>query len=251
MIPSRRRTLGSGEGDGCCAHAPADSRLQNGGKRICDLYDVKPSKFGQVDSYQSLAGDRMTRIFNGIDVNMSGRFGNDATLAGGIAFGNTLADNCGIAVDSPQDLRFCRTAYGWSDDVQVKINGTYPLPWGLRTSYVFQSVPGFPILANYVVTSALAAPSLGRNFSAGASGTSDVALVEPNTAFDNRTNMLDLRFSKRFRLRRTSITGNVDLSNVFNANTPQYLNTQYAPEWLNVTNALSTRVVRLGVQIGF
>ena len=237
--------------DEYCIATQADSRLPNGGQRICGLYDVKPSKFGQVDSYQSLAGDRMKRVFNGIDLNTSGRFGNGATLSGGVAFGSTLADNCGIAVDSPQDLRFCRTSYGWSDDVQVKINGTYPLPWDLRASYVFQSVPGFPILANYVVTSALAAPSLGRNFSAGASGTSDVGLVEPNTMFDDRTNMLDLRFSKRFRLRRTSITGNVDLSNIFNANTPQYLNTQYGPEWLNVTNALSARVVRLGVQIGF
>jgi len=237
--------------DEYCIAMPADSRLPNSGQRICDLYDVKPSKFGQVDSYQSLAGDRMTRVFNGVDLNVSGRFGNDATLGGGVAFGNTLIDNCGIAVDSPQDLRFCRTSYGWSDDVQVKINGTYPLPLGLRASYVFQSVSGFPILANYVVTSALAAPSLGRNFSAGASGTSDVALVEPNTMFDDRTNMLDVRFSKRLRLRRTTITGNVDLSNIFNANTPQYLNTQYGHEWLNVTNALSARVVRFGVQIGF
>jgi len=70
----------------------------------------------------------MKRVFNGVDLNVSGRFGNDATLGGGVAFGNTLIDNCGIAVDSPQDLRFCRTSYGWSDDVQVKINGTYPLP---------------------------------------------------------------------------------------------------------------------------
>ena len=62
-------------------------------------------------------------------------------------------------------------------------SGADPLPWDLRASYVFQSVSGFPILANYVVTSALAAPSLGRNFSAGASGTSDVALT-PLTVVD-------------------------------------------------------------------
>ncbi|OFW00743.1 MAG: hypothetical protein A3I61_19485 [Acidobacteria bacterium RIFCSPLOWO2_02_FULL_68_18] len=237
--------------DEYCITAPVDPRLPASGQRVCGLYDVKPSRFGQVDSFQSLAGDRMKRIFDGIDLNVSGRFGDGATVGGGIAFGNTVTDNCGIAVDSPQDRRYCRTVYGWSDDVQFKINGTYPLPWDLRVSYVFQSVAGFPVLGSYVVTSALAAPSLGRNFSAGAQGTSDVALVEPYTMFDDRTNMLDLRFSKRVRVRRTSITGNVDLSNVFNANTPQYLNTQYGPQWLNVTNALSARVVRLGVQVGF
>jgi len=248
---TENRAVTPADFDEYCVAAPTDSRLPNSGQRICGLYDVKPAKFGQVDSFQSLAGDRMKRIFNGIDVNTSGRFGNGATLGGGIAFGNTMTDNCGIAVDSPQDLRFCRSVYGWSEDVQFKINGTHPLPWNFRASYVFQSVSGFPVLANYVVSSAVAAPSLGRNFSAGARGTSDVALVEPNSMFDERTNILDLRFSKRVRLGRTNITTNIDLSNALNANTPQYLNTQYGPQWLNVTNALSARVVRLGVQIGF
>ncbi|MBI4887906.1 MAG: TonB-dependent receptor [Acidobacteria bacterium] len=237
--------------DEYCITAPVDSRLPDSGRQVCGLYDVKPSKFGQVDDFQSLAGDRMKRVFDGIDLNLSGRFGNNATIGGGVAFGNTVTDNCGIAVDSPQSLRYCRNVYGWSDDVQFKINGTYPLPWDLRASYVFQSVSGFPILANYVVTSAQAAPSLGRNFSAGPRATSEVAVLEPNTLFEKRTNMLDLRFSKRFRMGRTSMTGNVDLANVFNANTPQYLNTQYGPQWLNVTNAVSARVVRLGVQVGF
>jgi hypothetical protein len=29
------------------------------------------------------------------------------------------------------------------------------------------------------------------------------------------------------------------------------VNPQYGPQWLNVTNALSARLVRLGVQVGF
>ena len=85
----------------------------------------------------------------------------------------------------------------------------------------------------------------------GATATVEVELLEPYTHFEDRTNMLDLRFSKRFRVGRTSITGNVDLSNVFNANTPQYVNPQFGPEWLKVTNAMSARVVRIGAQVGF
>jgi len=69
--------------------------------------------------------------------------------------------------------------------------------------------------------------------------------------FEERTQMLDLRFSRRFNVGRANITGNLDLSNVFNANTPQYVNPQYGPEWQKVTNAMSARVVRLGVQVGF
>jgi hypothetical protein len=246
--------------DEYCITAPVDSRLPSdvSGSQICGLYDIKPAKYGQVQNSQQLAGDLRRRVFNGIDVNVSGRFGNGGTIGGGIAFGDTDIDDCGAAVDNPAQglsgivpLRFCRSLYGWSEDVQFKINGSYLLPWDLRVSYVFQSLPGFPISAVYVVTSAMAAPSLGRNFSAGANATVEVELIEPNTEYEERTNILDLRFSRRFRVGGTSINGLVDVSNALNANTPQYVNPQYGPQWLNVTNAMSARVVRLGVQIGF
>jgi hypothetical protein len=254
------RLVSASDFDEYCITAPVDARLPGGvsGSRICGLYDIKPAKFGQVQNNQQLAGDQRRRVFNGLDLNMSGRFGDRATIGGGIAFGNTETDDCGAAIDNPAQgltgivpLRFCRSVYGWSEDVQFKINGSYALPWDLRAAYVFQSLPGYPISAVYVVTSAMAAPSLGRNFSAGANATVEVELIEPNTTYEERTNMLDLRFSRRFRMGGTTITGNVDVSNVFNANTPQYVNPQYGPQWLNVTNAMSARVVRLGVQVGF
>jgi hypothetical protein len=262
---TENRLVTAADFDEFCITVPADPRLPRnvGGSQICGLYDVKPAKFGQVDNFQTLAGDRMTRVFDGIDINTSGRFANGATLGGGVAFGNTVIDDCGAAVDNPAQgrilpstmpspiLRFCREVFGWTDDVQFKINGSYPLPWDLRTSFVFQSVPGFPLAATYVLTSATAAESLGRGLSGGANATVEVELIEPNTAFEGRTNMLDLRFSRRFTMGRTNITGNLDLANVFNANTPQHVNTQYGAQWLRVTNALSARLVRFGVQVGF
>ena len=243
--------------DQYCITAPTDARLGDvSGSRICGLYDVKKARFGDVQNNQQLAGDLRTRVFNGIDLNVSGRFGKRATIGGGLATGNTVIDDCGSAVDNPAQglqgitaLRFCRTVFSWSDDVQFKINGTYQLPWDLRASYVFQSLPGYPISAVHTVSSGMT--SLGRPLSAGPTATVEVELIEPYTRFEDRTNMLDLRFSKRFRAGRTSITGNVDVSNVFNANTPQYVNPQFGPEWLKVTNAMSARVVRIGAQVGF
>jgi hypothetical protein len=255
---TENRLVTAADYDEFCLTAPVDTRLPNSGQQICGLYDVKPSKFGQVDNFQTLAGDRMKRVFNGVDINMSGRFDNGATLGGGIAFGNTVIDDCGAAIDNPaQGLvgsttqRFCREVFPWSEDAQLKVNGSYPLPLNFRASFVFQSVPGFPVTAAYVVPNSLIAPSLGRNLSAGANATVEIELVEPKTLFEDRSNLLDLRFSRRFPVGRTTITGNLDLANVFNANTPQQINPQYGPQWLKVTNALSARVVRLGVQVGF
>ena len=248
---TENRLVSATDFDEYCITAPTDPRLPVSGSRVCGLYDVKPAKFGQVDNFQTLAGDRMKQIFNGVDLNLSGRFENGAQINGGLAFGNNLTDNCGIAVDSPQALRFCRTTFSWSEDVQFKINGSYPLPWDFRTSLVYQNIPGFPIGALHTVTSAVAAPSLGRNMSAGANATSEIELIEGSSMFEERTQILDLRVSRRFNVGQTTITGNLDMSNVFNANTPQYVNPQYGPEWLRVTNAMSARVFRLGVQVGF
>ena len=246
------RLVEASDFDEYCITAPADSRLGTvSGSQICGLYDLKPAKFGQVENFQTLAGDRMVQLFNGVDVNMSGRFDNGAQINGGIAFGNNETDNCGIAVDSPQAQRFCKTVFSWSEDVQLKINGSYPLPWNLRTSVVYQNIPGFPIDALYTVTSALAAPSLGRTFSGGANATSEVALIDGQEMFEKRTQLVDLRFSRRFPVGRTTITGNLDISNLLNANTPQYVNPQVGPEWLKVTNAMSARVFRVGVQVNF
>ncbi len=246
------RLVEPGDFDDYCITAPSDSRLGDvSGSRICGLYDIKPTKFGQVQNFQSLAGDRMVQQFNGIDVNMSGRFDNGAQINGGLAFGNNETDNCGIAVDSPNALRFCRSVFSWSEDVQLKINGSYPLPWNLRTSVVYQNIPGFPIDALYNVNNAQAVASLGRTFAGGANTTYEIPLIDGQEMFEERTQIVDLRIARRFPAGRTNITANVDISNLLNANTPQYVNPQYGPEWLKVNNAMSARVFRLGVQVTF
>jgi hypothetical protein len=255
--------------DQYCITAPADPRLPGGGgNEICGLYDVQPTKFGQVSELQSLAGGRRTKVFNGVDLTMSARFGQGGMVAGGLAMGKTVADDCGAAVDNPAAglivsdtatrnarpvtaLRFCRSILSWSQDVQLKVHGAYPLPWNLQTSATFQSLPGIPIMATYVASGAEIARSLGRSPSAGARSTADVALIEPNTQFEDRMALLDLRFSRRFRMGRTGATGNFDIYNVFNGSPITSMNLQYGPQWLNALDVASGRLLRFGVQVDF
>ena len=238
--------------DEYCITAPADARLPGGGGRqICGLYDVKQNKQGQVQTRQSLAGGRQTQVFNGVDVNVTARFGQGGTLSGGMATGQTVFDACGMAVDSPMALRFCRDTLGWSEDVQVKLHGTYPLPWGFQTSATLQSLPGIPITANYVATGPEITRGLGRTPSAGANATANVALIEPNTVFEDRMALLDLRFARRLNLGRSTVTGNFDIYNLFNGSPITAINGQYGPAWLNVNDVTSARLLKFGVQIEF
>ena len=67
--------------------------------------------------------------------------------------------------------------------------------------------------ANYVVTNAIALPSLGRNLS---SGNVTVNLVEPGTLYGARINNIDMRIAKILRFRGTRAQFGVDIYNLLN-----------------------------------
>jgi hypothetical protein len=139
----------------------------------------------------------------------------------------------------------------WSGQTQLKFLGTYLLPWDLQLSGTFQSLPGLPIQANYTARNAEIAPTLGRNLAAGASATQSVALIEPNTVFEDRLNQLDARVTRIFRLGRYRIQAMLDLYNVFNASTVLAVNTTYGAAWLRPNQILDGRLFKFGAQFDF
>ena len=245
-----------------CITAPTDSRLPDGGgNRLCGLYDLRPQLFGQVDNMVRSAGDfdrRKTRVYNGVDLTVTARFGQGGQLSGGTSVGRTVIDDC-VVVDTPQDARegFCRTARPWKDATDVKFLVVYPLPWGIQTSAVYQNGPGIPITANLVVNNATIAPSLGRNLSAcPATGvcnaTVTVPLIPNQSMFEDRHQQVDLRFSRSFATGgRSRVRANIDLYNVFNEATVLAINTTYGTAWRNVTQILNGRLLRIGAQWDF
>ena len=158
-----------------------------------------------------------TDVFNGVDVGVSARFGRGGFLAGGLSVGREVV-HCAI-VDSPQLAQlapgglavtsptnsgpgFCDITPPWSAGTQVKLNGSYPLPYGLEAAAVFQNLPGIQDLATYAAPNSVIAPTLGRNLAAcsaptgACTSTATVALVAPQTMFEDRLTQVDVRFSK-------------------------------------------------------
>ena len=152
--------------DSYCITAPNDSRLPNPGERICGLLDVKPAKFGQVSNVVNLdkTYGGQSEAYDGIDVTLNARLGGGAVIGGGFATGRTTTDACDIVDDVPEfalnlatnglltsnhtagpssaPSRFCRIQTPWSSLTQVKLFGTYPLPWDIRASVNYQHLPG-------------------------------------------------------------------------------------------------------------
>ena len=69
--------------------------------------------------------------------------------------------------------------------------------------------------------------------------------------FEERTRQLSLRFAKVIRIGRVRATPNFDIHNVFNASTPQAVNSAYGDSWLNVVNVMSGRLLKFGLIVNF
>ncbi|HTI42933.1 MAG TPA: TonB-dependent receptor [Vicinamibacterales bacterium] len=260
--------------DRYCFTAPTDSRLAMSGKQICG-YDIKPAKFGLNDSVITQASNYgpRTQIFNGIDLTMNARLKEGAQFAGGLSTGRTVENSC-ATVDYPQDAKtgvganivrantdpivpgYCRSTPPWLAGTQVKFMLIYPLPFSLQTSVIYQNFSGIENTATYTATNAQIAPSLGRNLAqcaAGAACTATVtmALDPPGSSYEPRLQQVDLRFSRTLRLDKYKLRGNLDVANLFNANSVLSVQRQYGPTYLNVLQIMGGRLMKVGLQLDF
>ena len=237
-----------------CVTAPTDSRLPGGGgQQVCGLFDLNPSKVGQVNNITTSTenyGARLER-WNGVDLTANARLGDGVLLQGGVSTGKTVDDRCEVVikVDNPS-TRFCRTTTPLL--TQFKLLGSYRLPWQILLAGTFQSIPGPEIAANYIATSAQVAPSLGRPLSSAATVT--VNLVEPGTMYGERMNQLDVRIAKIFTIEGVRMQGSIDLYNALNVSPALQQNNAYGTNgasWQVPQSVLPARLVKFAVQVNF
>ena len=260
---------------------PSDPRLPGGGGgRVDGLYNLVLAKVGQEDIYSRLSSNfgEMSEKWQGVDVGLNARLRNGLTVQGGTSTGRRSQDNCAVRSALPETYSWASTAAVQTTRVTTSL-GALPNPYchvvepfltsfrGLATyvvpkadvnlSITWRSDPGTELAANYVVTNAIAAPSLGRNLS---SGNVTVNLVEPGTLYGARLNNLDMRIAKILRFGSTRAQLGVDVYNLMNADVVTGYNNGYtapntvtgAPSvWLTPTTITPARYARLNLQFDF
>jgi hypothetical protein len=249
--------------------APQDSRLPDGGGYpIGTLYDVVPSKAGQIRTLSTLADKygKQYQYFNGLDVTLSLRQGG-LTLQGGTSTGQNVADACDVR-DNLLELNtgigaglvgstvsttspYCHVAYGVL--TQLRGLGSYVIPKiDAQVSAVFQSKPGALLSANYAMPAAQVAQYLGRLPSGNVTNVT-INLIEPGSLYGDRINQLDFRFAKNFKFGATRSMLSVDLYNSLNANPIITYNNSFTPNgpWLQPNAILTGRLVRISADFNF
>jgi carboxypeptidase family protein len=279
------RAVSAADFDRFSITVPLDQRLPNGGGyTVSGLYDLKPTSFGRpADNFVTLASNYGHQVerWHGVDATVNLRPRAGLMVQGGLSTGSTLIDICDVAAKVPEMLlgvlnaasnattpqvlavstnngaaiqnqwtpaQYCRQHSPFLTN--VKFAGSYTIPRAdVLVSGTLRSVPGPEIYANYTATNAVIQPSLGRPLSGGVANL-PVTIVEPGTVYGERLNQVDMRVGKIVHLGRTKTLVNLDVYNLFNANTVLSVNYAYAT-WQRPTSILLARFAKIGVQFDF
>ena len=263
------------------APAGSDAFGLTPGARITGLHSITAEGLAKgsnnVVKLASEFGD-MSQVYNGVDVNIDGRFDNGLMLGGGFSTGSTSFDEC-FVVDNPLRARdgFCNVSEPWSAQTQFKVNGAVPLPYDTQVSFVFQSLAGQPWESYYRAGGAAdqllingqpgALPAATETITLTPSGGGVGAIIASTPSsitrgssafyfvgsdlYEPRLNQLDVRFTKIFNTGGARIRGWVDLFNIFNANSATALSDAFVGGNPRVTAVMGGRLLKFGGQFDF
>jgi hypothetical protein len=147
-------------------------------------------------------------------------------------------------VQDPNALRFCDQT-GVPFRTQVKVSGSYPLPWyGFNVGVAYQSTPGDERVQNYVVTRAQL-PQLSTASSV------TVRLNEPGSLYFPYVNQLDASLKGMISAGgKVRLRPQIEFFNLFNVAPPLTAVDTY-PLLDSPRRYLNGRLIRLGIQVDY
>jgi hypothetical protein len=85
----------------------------------------------------------------------------------------------------------------------------------------------------------------------GGTATATVQLVEPNTLFEDRYTLVDVRISKALIVGRLRLTPKVDVYNLFNGAGINSIRNTFGSTWRQPLEIFGARFLKLGAQLDF
>jgi hypothetical protein len=251
---------------------PTDSRLSTSGQTISGLYNVVPTKFGQVQNLNTLSDKYGKQIdhWNGFDISLNARLQNGLTLQGGVGSGKQVEDNCEIVAQLPEMLNLtganaANTANApaqWRPAefchreepmlTGVKALAIYIIPKiDVQVSGSFRSTPGTSLSVGYTATNAIlgATSTLGRPLS-GTAANMVIGIERPNEAYTERRQELDMRIGKVLKFSNTKSVVSIDLFNALNSS-PMIIQNQAYASYLRPVEILNARLIKFSWAFDF
>ncbi len=225
----------------------------------------------------------LQRWYNGVEINLSARLPGGARIFGGTSTEKIITNSCSAASTDPNLLLYCdggKNNIPWVTN--VKLAGTYPLPWyGISVNAAYQGLAGQVLgtaplqygvftagtgftTPNGVSTYYFLTPT--TTYAANCQGACkpgavvvpglnvasvNLPIAAPGTEFTPRLNQVDLGASKTFKFDRVSLMPKIDVFNLLNSDDyTAVASTQYAAKTYGQPSViLQGRLIRLGVDM--
>src|SRR3989475_4533785 len=251
---------------------------------IIPIYNVSRAALTRVN-YVVATDDSQNEWYNGFEISFNARLPHGASLFGGTTSERMMWTLCNEE-SNPNNLLYCDSRNsGIPFRTQLKLSGSYPLPYGILVSGSFQSIPGYQLgcsTATCAVPSPTSLPNvttppgLGTvwlvspttRYAADCKGPCtpgalvipnmsaanlSVPLVPPGTEYAERVNQLDVSLAKWFQLGTTRLQGQFDMFNALNRSavlSVRSLN-YTTPSYLQPSSVLQGRIIRFAAQLRF
>jgi hypothetical protein len=251
---------------------PTDSRLSTSGQTLTGLYNVIPTKFGQVQNLNTLSDRYGKQVdhWNGFDISVNARLRNGLTLQGGMGTGKQIEDNCEIVAKLPEMLNLGGAAAANTANAPTqwrpaqfchreepmltgfKALAIYIIPKiDVQVSGSFRSTPGTSLSVGYTATNAILTSSstLGRALS-GTAANMVIGIEKPNEAYTERRQELDMRIGKVLKFSNTRTVVSIDLYNALNSDAMIVQNQAYL-SYLRPVEILNARLIKFSWAFDF
>lgn len=242
---------------------PNDPRLPNAGSMIT-LFDQRAGAAqNQLTTSANNFGGR-SETWDGMDFTVDGRL-QDILIQGGVSTGRRKIDRCDVMNAVPEEAildrgarqipnEFCDSPENWI--TQLKLIGSYTLPYDVQVAATFQNAPGVERIATVTYSAAQITEALGR---APLSGARTINVIEPGTEFLDRLNQFDLRFTKIFTFaNNTQFRAMFDIFNVFNNNAAGFVQPSFGggtgpalSSWEEPQVIIPGRLAKFAFQLNF
>jgi len=251
---------------------------------IIPMFNVSPAALTRVNNVV-FTDDSQKEWYDGFEMSFNARLPRGATLFGGTTAERMMWTLCNEE-SNPNNLLYCDSRdSGIPFRTQLKLSGSYPLPYGITLSGSLQSIPGYLLNATgfspaYVIPSPTALPSVNAPAGAGTvwlitrttrypadckapcvpgalvipnmtAAQLAVPLVAPGTEYAERVNQLDLSIGKWFQVGRARLQGQLDFFNALNRSDVLSVRSMNygTPSYMQPSSILQGRIVRIATQV--
>jgi hypothetical protein len=222
------------------------------------VYSLNP---GAVTSPVTVNDDRLSVYFDGIETTVEKRFSRGWTVLGGYTYSHTKVDLTSLS--NPNNVFVNAKGEAGGRRHQLKINGSYTLPYQIVTGVEYRVQSGLPITRTFSVQNCSATVTTNC-----ANQVGNVNAEPRGSELLPVLGSLDVRAGRFFSTGKHRVEATMDVYNLFNANTTYDVrtgtgrtNVRYANDptrpttgiqtYLSPTGVLGPRIIRFNITYWF